>query len=299
MKVEDEQTWPGHVKVSTDNILGLVEDNDGRLGLKHIDEADQNDTAKEGKAERGHKQEDEDGGVGMMVEAVRCEGEFNTVFTRKSHTLYSRLHGKHQGKKLDAKTTAVLIVKGLQNSLTDNTRRDTFLRLTPNWILLDEKDGVLLQIRELPKSDEQTEQGNTTANRFLESGHSRQSSGVRWASPEVVAGQENVNHEKAAVFSLSLILWEMETGQVPLREIDAVNAQRQLATGSGLLMTNIAEWKKELIEKCLSLDPDSRPTLTQIEHTLNTSGKTPDTTDKKRDITPHVTLPQTALNLTG
>ncbi|KAK2962065.1 hypothetical protein BLNAU_3121 [Blattamonas nauphoetae] len=234
-----------------------------------------------------------------MVEAVRCEGEFESVYTYKSHTLYSRLHGKHQGQELDAQKTAVLIVKGLQNSLSDKARRKAFLRLTPNWILLDENDGVLLQMRELPKFNEQTEPGHTTANRFLESGHGKQSSGVRWASPDVVADQEGLNREKAAVFSLGLILWEMETGQVPLREIDGVNAQRLLATGTGLLMTNIEEWKKELIEKCLSLDPDSRPTLRQIEQTLNTSGKALGTMEENKDMTPHVIAAQNAPVTTG
>ncbi|KAK2945405.1 hypothetical protein BLNAU_19674 [Blattamonas nauphoetae] len=295
MKVEDQQTWPGQMNTSTDNILGLIEDRDGRFGLKHID------TANNEIADGIRIPDDEEGGVGMMVEAVRCEGEFESVVTCKSHTLYSRLHGKDQGKKLDAKTTAVLIVQGLQNSVTDKARREMFLRLAPNWILLDEKDGVLLQMRELGKSGEPTEQGNTTANRFLESGQSRQSSGVRWASPEVVAGQSfvNVNHEKASVFSLGLILWEMETGQVPLREIDGVNAQRQLATGTGLVMTNIVEWKKELIEKCLSVEADSRPTLKEIEQTLKTSGKTLDTIDEKQEISPQIIPPQNGHNPTG
>ncbi|KAK2950301.1 hypothetical protein BLNAU_14793 [Blattamonas nauphoetae] len=294
LKVEDDQTWPGHVKASTDNILGLIEDTDGRLGLKHIDDTDKNDTAK-----RESNQSAEDDPVGMMVEAVRCEGEFESVYTCKSHTLYSRLHGKHQGQELDAQKTAVLIVKGLQNSLTDKARREAFLRLTPNWILLDEKDGVLLQMRELSKYGEQTEQGNTTANHFLESGPERQSSGVRWASPEVVAGQSEVNHEKASVFSLGLILWEMETGQVPLREIDGVNAQRQLATGSGLVMTNIEEWKKGLIEKCISLDPDSRPTLKEIEQTLITSGKILGTMEENKGMPPPVIAAQNAPDTTG
>ncbi|KAK2962064.1 hypothetical protein BLNAU_3120 [Blattamonas nauphoetae] len=50
LKVEVDQTWPGHAKASTDNILGLIEDTDGRLGLKHIEERDNNDTTNFGMA---------------------------------------------------------------------------------------------------------------------------------------------------------------------------------------------------------------------------------------------------------
>ncbi|KAK2947633.1 hypothetical protein BLNAU_17466 [Blattamonas nauphoetae] len=44
--------------------------------------------------------------------------------------------------------------------------------------------------------------------------------GLRWRAPEVVVGVGGqVDGSKASVFSLGLILWEIETGQVPSLQI--------------------------------------------------------------------------------
>ncbi|KAK2941463.1 hypothetical protein BLNAU_23610 [Blattamonas nauphoetae] len=52
----------------------------------------------------------------------------------------------------------------------------------------------------------------------------------RWSAPETANEVANVDVKKVLVFG-GLVLWEIETGQVPFRELDAVNAQRQIRTG--------------------------------------------------------------------
>ncbi|KAK2946198.1 hypothetical protein BLNAU_18874 [Blattamonas nauphoetae] len=87
----------------------------------------------------------------------------------------------------------------------------------------------------------------------------------RWMSPEVADKKGDIDPHKASVFSLGLILWEMETGLVPFGEVDAVNAQRQLGSGTLPPMeTWTNESKSELVRNCLSLDPKERPSLDEI-----------------------------------
>ncbi|KAK2947861.1 hypothetical protein BLNAU_17186 [Blattamonas nauphoetae] len=95
------------------------------------------------------------------------------------------------------------------------------------------------------------------------------SEGQRWMAPEVANKKVEIDTNKAAVFSLGLILWEIETGLVPFGEVDAVNAQRQLGTGSLPLMNSWTnESKIELVRRCLSLDVHERPTLDEISSLL-------------------------------
>ncbi|KAK2944778.1 hypothetical protein BLNAU_20311 [Blattamonas nauphoetae] len=92
----------------------------------------------------------------------------------------------------------------------------------------------------------------------------------RWMAPEVADRKVDIDPSKAAVFSLGLLLWEMETGLVPFGEVDAVNAQRQLGTGTIPLMRSWTnESKIELVRSCLNLDPKERPTLDEISSLLD------------------------------
>ncbi|KAK2948769.1 hypothetical protein BLNAU_16304 [Blattamonas nauphoetae] len=95
--------------------------------------------------------------------------------------------------------------------------------------------------------------------------------GLRWRAPEVVAGGGSaVDGQKASVFSLGLVLWEIETGQVPFGELDAVNAQRQSGTGIGPKMESLKnEEFIALIHRCVSVDPKQRPSLSEIGEFLS------------------------------
>ncbi|KAK2962017.1 hypothetical protein BLNAU_3073 [Blattamonas nauphoetae] len=89
--------------------------------------------------------------------------------------------------------------------------------------------------------------------------------GLRWQSPEVVQKQVSIDKEKAAVFSLGLMMWEIETGLVPFGEMDAVNAARQSEIGVIPRMDLVHDKHlKEVIPVCLSSDPSTRPSLASL-----------------------------------
>ncbi|KAK2948586.1 hypothetical protein BLNAU_16485 [Blattamonas nauphoetae] len=97
---------------------------------------------------------------------------------------------------------------------------------------------------------------------------------LRWRAPEATQNvgepAKEFDDSKAAVFSLGLVLFEIESETVPLSEMDAVNANRQLGTGSLPKMELIANvGLEELIRSCLSLDPSQRPNLDSIESRLD------------------------------
>ncbi|KAK2952576.1 hypothetical protein BLNAU_12404 [Blattamonas nauphoetae] len=99
-------------------------------------------------------------------------------------------------------------------------------------------------------------------------------SGIRWMAPELVNQDgtmrtEGVDLTKAAVFSLGLVLFSIETGQVPFGEIDALSTHRQLSSGLLPLMELVSsEEMVEMITKCVSPVAKNRPSLSEIESFL-------------------------------
>ncbi|KAK2944511.1 hypothetical protein BLNAU_20560 [Blattamonas nauphoetae] len=90
------------------------------------------------------------------------------------------------------------------------------------------------------------------------------SEAIRWQAPEQENGREGYDACKAVVFRLGLVLWEIETGKVPFGEQDAVNASRQLYTGTQPVMEGVGEDLAELIKRCLVLDQKSRLSLLEV-----------------------------------
>ncbi|KAH7818988.1 putative Protein tyrosine and serine/threonine kinase [Monocercomonoides exilis] len=85
----------------------------------------------------------------------------------------------------------------------------------------------------------------------------------RWKEPEV--GNEEERIEKAVVFALGLILHEMTTGEVPLSEYDAEEAQEMMRDGVRLLTEGIeGEEMVELMEKTWADKPNDRPKLAEV-----------------------------------
>ncbi|KAH7823902.1 putative Protein tyrosine and serine/threonine kinase [Monocercomonoides exilis] len=85
----------------------------------------------------------------------------------------------------------------------------------------------------------------------------------RWKAPEV--GNEDEEIEKAVVFTLGLILHEMTTGEVPLSECDAEEAQEMMRDGVRPLTEGIEEEEMvELMEQMWADEPNDRPKLTEV-----------------------------------
>ncbi|KAK2946534.1 hypothetical protein BLNAU_18510 [Blattamonas nauphoetae] len=102
----------------------------------------------------------------------------------------------------------------------------------------------------------------------------------RWIAPELGEeeggmneGEEKGKNLEAAVFSLGLVLFEIESGKVPFGEIDGVNAHRQLGTGTRPKMENMSEEMIELISSCLNVNAMERPSLDTISEKLILIGK--------------------------
>ncbi|KAH7826615.1 uncharacterized protein MONOS_2783 [Monocercomonoides exilis] len=87
----------------------------------------------------------------------------------------------------------------------------------------------------------------------------------RWKAPEA----EDDGIEKAVVFTLGLILHEMTSGEEPLSEFDAEEAQEMMRNGVRPLTEGIeGEELVELMEKMWADEPNERLTLAQVKESL-------------------------------
>ncbi|KAH9623095.1 hypothetical protein KSS87_013353 [Heliosperma pusillum] len=100
------------------------------------------------------------------------------------------------------------------------------------------------------------------------------SGGVRgtlpWMAPELLNGSSNKVSEKVDVFSFGIALWEILTGEEPYANMHCG------AIIGGILKNTLRppipercdpEWRK-LMEQCWSVDPDARPSFTEVTSRL-------------------------------
>ncbi|KAK2947712.1 hypothetical protein BLNAU_17382 [Blattamonas nauphoetae] len=200
------------------------------------------------------------------VEAPKCDGEAGVVSVDPTHTLYHRLHVE-KARVVEKKKMALRIVTGLERMMADNPSSELLTKLSPHWIILDFNENTFLRIESISQllaSDGMHQLSTSTKN----------DEDRRWNAPEQDSKEgetaneqeEQYDHNKATVFRLGLVLWEMETGQVPFGELDAVNASRQVTAG---ILPLIHNWEDadfaDLVSECLSLSPDSRPSLADVK----------------------------------
>ncbi|KAK2946968.1 hypothetical protein BLNAU_18126 [Blattamonas nauphoetae] len=229
-----------------------------------------------------------------FTEVMVCSGDFGVSTARMDQTLYSILH--EEGRAIGKRAVEIQVVNGLKEVVAHRGWSDVLTRLSSHWILLDSAGTVHLKLQMNSSEAEQeaarqrhmqqplstdAEKNNDEdkpqdENQTVNSGMNKSGmDGLRWRAPEVVAaegrsGVESVDGHKASVFSLGLVLWEIETGQVPFGELDAVNAQRQSGTGIGPKMESLKDDSfVSLIHRCVSVDPDERPTLSEIGEFLS------------------------------
>ncbi|KAK2941427.1 hypothetical protein BLNAU_23660 [Blattamonas nauphoetae] len=209
-----------------------------------------------------------------LEEVLPCCGDMkDTVYVSKDRTLYNALHSENRFV-IQVRQAQLQLVKGLKG-VAKRDREPAILRaLTAHNILFDAKQNVCLKLNLNVAPHPSSQLHSATATRPSDA-RERASSGtdtnegVRWYAPEVISNKPHINAGHGAVFSLGLVLWEMETGYVPFGEQDAVNASRQIVTGAKPKMELVQNQEmRELIEQCLSLNPDDRPELDTIEATL-------------------------------
>ncbi|KAK2945420.1 hypothetical protein BLNAU_19637 [Blattamonas nauphoetae] len=227
-------------------------------------------------------------GLEMMADVWTGEAKMEQRMVCVRESLFERLHGKVK-RPIDEMRTKRELTRLLLNIAKRNMNVQQLKHITPHNIIVSDSGEVLLKVNTptdpipaLPsaqphmidtklenpdvlatvETDGRNDAGQTTMN------HSAPSTGLtaqeqaRWAAPEVSEKKENVDGMKASVFSLGLVLWEIETGVVPFAEHDAQNAQRQIVAGTRPNLLSIPHTPtRELIEQCLQSDPSERPTL--------------------------------------
>ncbi|KAK2944301.1 hypothetical protein BLNAU_20797 [Blattamonas nauphoetae] len=205
--------------------------------------------------------------TGEMVDVIELDGKEHTATkVRAVTTLHSKLH--KENALLHPQLIQRHIAFGLSQVLSTLQTKDALTQLTSHWVLFDNKDRMFLQI------------ANGDANRLGVSGASGKkgingsNEGLRWGAPEqkedATLSANDVDVEKVSVFRLGLLLWEMETGDVPFKEVDAVNAHRQVVSGIRPDLTKVPDSSmRALIQSCLHQTPEHRPTLATIKRDLN------------------------------
>ncbi|KAK2951386.1 hypothetical protein BLNAU_13666 [Blattamonas nauphoetae] len=205
-----------------------------------------------------------------IMEAVRCGEKLEMTVVREVDTLYNRLHTE-QGKQVGIVKRIIQrqLALGLINIADANLTAEVLTKLSSHWVMFNASGDVCLKTQE-----SKTAQAQKSVSQGQSGQVSQNQEGRRWMAPEVVKAEEERNSDpidtrKAAVFSLGLVLWEIETGLVPFAEQDAINAQRQLGTGSLPNMQGLTQEMEELITQTLRVNPDDRPTLSTVSSYLN------------------------------
>ncbi|KAK2953861.1 hypothetical protein BLNAU_11121 [Blattamonas nauphoetae] len=198
-----------------------------------------------------------------MVEGIDVDDIMVRSAVNKHDTLYHRLHKQPGQFTMDKLVLERRLARGLENIAQTDSGSEVLVKLSPHWVIFDHGEKILLQCESSKKR--MGFFGSAQVGQEAMIGHE----GQRWESPEVAEKRSTLDPKKAAVFSLGLLLWEIETEQVPLRELDAQNAQRQLGCGMSLSMEKVKDKNlAELITKCLEIDATKRPSLHDISHFL-------------------------------
>ncbi|KAK2951630.1 hypothetical protein BLNAU_13369 [Blattamonas nauphoetae] len=189
-----------------------------------------------------------------------------TKFLEGKETLYHRLHEAQNPKPIEAEKVQKEITEQLLRAMRKIPVAQVLQNLNPHWVVFGNNTEVHFKLVDDQKKTQSHDDRTNNQN-----GGDAQ----RWNPPEENAqknGSEQkstTNKEAGLVFRLGLLLWEIETGQVPYSEHDGLNAHRHIALGVGLKMDTIEnEGLRELIEDCMQLDPKNRPTLQKVKDLL-------------------------------
>ncbi|KAH7831266.1 uncharacterized protein MONOS_3886 [Monocercomonoides exilis] len=207
------------------------------------------------------------------VSDVQQNNSFNVISAKKPFrekekknikTLHSVIHSVQGNFTLGTRVMdvvdgneVVLAVAELFEHLisVDDERVEMMARqLCPYSIFVDEGNNEIFVLTEELKDEKQKEEMK------------------RWKASEAGNEDEEVENdgiEQAVVFTLGLILHEMTTGEVPLSECEADEAQEMMRDGVRPLTEGIeGEEMVELIERMWADEPDGRPTLGEVIQSL-------------------------------
>ncbi|KAK2958119.1 hypothetical protein BLNAU_6823 [Blattamonas nauphoetae] len=202
---------------------------------------------------------------------------------KRGDTLYNRLHSA-QKRPIDKMGIAQQIMRKLVGLHRQDPTLSVLTMFSSHSVVFRE-DGeveIALDVREtMGQTRSQTQRtqtcqdGQRTENMTHTEGERKneQFELLRWRAPETVVSEgeegQKVDSGAAAVFSLGLVLFEIETGQVPFGEMDALNASRQLKTGIPPKLSLVGDvGLREVIVSCLQVKGKDRPLLGEMEEKL-------------------------------
>ncbi|KAK2945469.1 hypothetical protein BLNAU_19598 [Blattamonas nauphoetae] len=236
-------------------------------------------------------------------------GSGQTKEVVKMETLFERLH-KHKTGIVGKRQRQIELARGLQKIGKTNGNAWILQKLTSHWILIGADGHFNLQLKEeggTGRGHHSETPTHTTASIIAEEGGSanvnkenangmdraakevrekEDQEGQRWQAPEQggMDGMESTDLEKVTVFRLGLVLWEMETGQIPFRETDGVNAGRQLKSGVKPHMDLVGNKEmEELLLKCLELKATDRIGLDEVISSLSSIPDDPVPSEQQLD----------------
>ncbi|KAK2940790.1 hypothetical protein BLNAU_24304 [Blattamonas nauphoetae] len=214
----------------------------------------------------------------IVTDVADENGNVSKQFVQRRDTLFNRLHGEMKGT-LNRNEVGRRVARALVRFAQHRKNHPLLAHVSSHRIILGAQGEVILLMNSL---DGQANHGQTTqtnkAAEQVNNGEAVQSTkmvetqgiedireGVRWEAPEVLEKKADVDVSRAAVFSLGLVLWEIETGDVPFGEYDALNARRQIVAGTRPKLESIPDSDlREIISSCFVMDPTHRPTLDTI-----------------------------------
>ncbi|KAK2956849.1 hypothetical protein BLNAU_8126 [Blattamonas nauphoetae] len=247
-----------------------------------------------GKSVGEEKEETGFSNAAFLCEALSTGSKIDVVFVDRRQTLHDRIHNpKPNAPALDRLKIQQAIVEGLKQLDRNNQYRWLLGKVNPQRILVDSNQQVFLKVREeAAVPPDKRKWGMGVEGGWMEQSHQmmmdqqgqcEKDNLQRWVAPELgekdlgrsegTGAGEGMDLVKASVFSLGLVLFEIETGRVPFGEIDGINAQRQLGTGTRPNMEHMNEEMQELISECLNVTPSERPTLEEVSKKLIEIGK--------------------------
>ncbi|KAK2950990.1 hypothetical protein BLNAU_14068 [Blattamonas nauphoetae] len=204
-----------------------------------------------------------------VIEVMDCVN-FASHYVSRQNSLYHRLHVEKnplENKRREERrlVTALLRIKNT------TPLADVLLHLSSHWVKMN-KDGELCLLMEDGIRPPNGEQSKTDKTMNCEADGEKRD-GERWTAPEqfVEKGevQKQIDTSQVSVFRLGLVLWEIETGQIPFGETDAVNACRQLKAGIVPGMDGVPNvLMRDLITRCLCVNADDCPSLETVASTL-------------------------------
>ncbi|KAK2962930.1 hypothetical protein BLNAU_1953 [Blattamonas nauphoetae] len=201
-----------------------------------------------------------------LVEVVCLSDVAETKFVASKETLFHRLHETQNPKPIEAEKIQKALTEQLLRVMQKMPTAPVLQNLNPHWVILGNDASVHFKlINDLTKNQSLGDKLNNP------NGGDAQ----RWNPPEETEEKNEseqkstINKEAGLVFRLGLLLWEIETGQVPYREHDGLNAHRQIVLGVGLKMSAVEnDALRELIEDCMQIEAKKRPTLQKVNDRL-------------------------------